>query len=80
MPDWALTSFDMQQVSTRIRERMDAQRLTVKALSEITAIPRMTLTRRLADPSSLTLNELERVAMALDTSPVYLATGREVAA
>jgi transcriptional regulator with XRE-family HTH domain len=80
MPNWALVSGGMQQVSRRIRSRMVARRLTVKALSEITAIPRMTLSRRLTDPSSLTLNELERIAGALDTSPVYLATGSEDAA
>jgi len=70
----------MQQVSTRIRERMAALDISVKSLSETTAIPRMTLTRRLADPATLTLNELERVAVALDTSPLYLVTGRESAA
>lgn len=70
----------MQHVTDRIRQRMDACSLTVKALAETTAIPRMTLSRRLVDPSSLTLSELERIAAALDTSPLYLATGVELAA
>lgn len=70
----------MQEVADRIRDRMTACRFTVKALADTTAIPRMTLTRRLTDPASLTLNELERIATALDTSAVYLATGIEDAA
>lgn len=70
----------MQEVETRIRERMTSQNITVKALAESTAIPRMTLSRRLVDPASLTLSELERIAAALDTSAIYLATGCEVAA
>jgi plasmid maintenance system antidote protein VapI len=59
---------------------MSACHITVKALADTTAIPRMTLTRRLTDPSSLTLNELERIATALDTSAIYLATGHGDAA
>lgn len=70
----------MHEVSMRIRQRMEELRFSVKSLGDTTAIPRMTLTRRLADPSTLTLNELERIATALDTSPLYLATGHEVAA
>lgn len=54
--------------------------MTVKSLAEATAIPRMTLSRRLTDPRSLTLEELERIATALDTSPIYLSTGRGDAA
>ena len=59
---------------------MTARHVTVKALADTAAIPRMTLTRRLADPSSLTLNELERIASALDTSPIELYVGHEDAA
>ena len=70
----------MQQVASRIRDRMTALDISVKALSDMAAIPRMTLTRRLTDPASLTLNELERIADVLQTSPVFLATGVEAAA
>ena len=70
----------MQEVADRIRTRMAAREITVKALADTTAIPRMTLTRRLTDPSSLTLNELERIATALDTSAVELYVGAGVAA
>lgn len=80
MPVWALPSFAMQEVATRIRERLDARAMTVKALAEATAIPRMTLSRRLTDPRSMTLEELERIAIALDTSPIYLSTGQDDAA
>lgn len=69
----------MQQVADRIQDRMTARNITVKALADTAAIPRMTLTRRLTDPSSLTLNELERIATALDTSAIYLATGQDAA-
>lgn len=71
----------MQQVvERRIRDRMTELKISVKALADTTAIPRMTLTRRLTDPASLTLNELERIAAALDTSPIFLATGQGDAA
>lgn len=59
---------------------MTELKISVKALADTTAIPRMTLTRRLTDPASLTLNELERIAAALDTSPIFLATGQGDAA
>lgn len=59
----------------RIRERMEALDVSVNALAEAAAIPRMTLTRRLVDPSALTLAEIERIAEALDTTALFIMTG-----
>lgn len=52
--------------ATRIREQMQAAGISVNALADATAIPRMTLTRRLARPDTFTLTEIERVATALN--------------
>lgn len=69
----------MQGTDNRIRHRMAEVDISVNALADATAIPRMTLTRRLADPSGLTFGELERIADALDVSALYLLTGDEAA-
>lgn len=55
-----------------IRSQLAAHDLSVAALAEATGIPRMTLTRRLADPGSFTLSELSRVAAVLDLPIVDL--------
>lgn len=49
-----------------IRDRMEAKGLTVAGLASASAIARVTLTRRLADPSTFTIAELCRVASVLD--------------
>lgn len=66
----------MQGIDNRIRERMDTLAVSVNALAETSAIPRMTLTRRLTDPATLTLSEVDRIAEALSVSSLYLMTGR----
>lgn len=63
----------------RISGLMEESGLSVKALAEATAIPRVTLSRRLADPSTFTLAELERVAAALKVTPLFLLTGKDAA-
>lgn len=70
----------MQGTKDRIERHMDATGHTVTSLADATAIPRMTLTRRLTDPSTLTLAEVERIAGALDVTALYLLTGSEDAA
>lgn len=69
----------MQATADRIKDQMTALGLSVNSLAEETAIPRMTLTRRLADPASLTLAEIDRLAVALDTSSLWLTTGLSAA-
>lgn len=65
--------------SSRIRNLIKAQDLSVNALAEATAIPRMTPTRRLADPETLTLAEVERIAGALKVKSLWLLTGKDAA-
>lgn len=67
----------MQATSTRIQQRMADLDIRVSALAESTTIPRMTLTRRLNEPAALTLSELDRIAAALEVSPLWLLTGGE---
>ena len=64
-----------ENTADRIRERMASADFSVNSLADAAAIPRMTLTRRLADPTTLTLAELDRIATALGTTSLYLTTG-----
>lgn len=65
----------MNRIADRIRTLMDQRGFSVASLAEAAAISRMTLTRRLTDPAGLTLSEIEAVAKALGTEPLYLVTG-----
>lgn len=65
----------MQDIAERIKDRMEDLGFSVNSLADETAIPRMTLTRRIADPTSLTLAEVDRLARALGTTSLFLATG-----
>lgn len=70
----------MPDTEKRIRNRMTAMGLSENALADRTAIPRMTLRRRLVDTDSMTLAEVERIALALDTSAPWILFGIETAA
>lgn len=74
MSRWTCTVEDMQQITDRIRAEMAANGLSVSGLSRKTAIPRVTLIRRLADPTTMTLSEVSRIAEALGISPFDLAS------
>lgn len=69
----------MHGIDNRIRQRMTDTGTSVKALSEATAIPRMTLSRRLVDPDTLALAEVDRIAAALETTALWLLTGLDAA-
>lgn len=71
---------DMQTPLDRIRGLMEDSGTSVKGLAEATAIPRVTLSRRLANPADFTLAEIDRIATALGVSPIYLLTGSEAVA
>jgi transcriptional regulator with XRE-family HTH domain len=62
----------MDTAQERISSLMEERGLTVKALAERAGIPRMTLTRRLADPRTFTLGEVDRIAAVLDVDPLHL--------
>lgn len=70
---------DMQTPLDRIRGLMEASGTSVKGLAEATAIPRVTLSRRLATPSDFTLAELDRIAAALGVTTMYLMLGDRAA-
>lgn len=65
----------VQETTNRIRSRMQELSLSVAALAESAAIPRMTLSRRLADPATLTLAEVDRIAASLNVDPTWLLVG-----
>lgn len=67
----------MQQsaIATRITELMTARGMSETRLATESAIPRMTFRRRLVDPTSFTVAEIERVAAALDVTPQWLILG-----
>lgn len=62
----------MQYIADRIEAGMAAREFSVSRLAEASLIPRMTLSRRLADPATFTLAELERIASALGIDPFDL--------
>lgn len=64
---------DMDQITARIEALRLARGLSETQLATASAIPRMTFRRRLIDPASFTVSELDRVAAALETTAAYLA-------
>lgn len=66
------------RTASQIRDRLSMANMTQEQLSETTGIPMRTLARRLhkSNPSSCNLEELERIAEALDTSIVSLIAPR----
>jgi transcriptional regulator with XRE-family HTH domain len=70
----------MPDTEKRIRNRMTAMGLSENQLADRTAIPRMTLRRRLANPKSLTLAETERICDVLHCSAPWLIFGINTAA
>ena len=63
----------MDQITSRIEAIRLARGLSETELATVSAIPRMTFRRRLVDPASFTVSELERVARALSTTAGFLA-------
>jgi transcriptional regulator with XRE-family HTH domain len=67
-PNWADSVSDMQHIPHRIEAARTAHDLSLTQLAERSGVPRQTLSRRLVDPESFTLGELERIAIVLDTT------------
>lgn len=65
----------MTGVADRIHSRRETLDISVNKLATEAAIPRITLTRRLADPSTFTLAELDRIATVLGMDSLELLTG-----
>lgn len=70
----------MQHIATRIKALRKAKGLSEAQLAVDSAIPRVTLRRRLATPETFTLIELQRLAAALDTTPTDLTAFEEASA
>ena len=60
----------MQAITSQITDAMEAQGLTLNRLSAISGVPRVTLSRRMANPDTFTLSEVAAVAGALGLTPV----------
>lgn len=60
------------QISERIEAQRVAAGLSETQLATESAIPRMTLKRRLLDPTGFKLSELERIANVLDVKVSWL--------
>lgn len=56
----------MDHIAERIRQGMQSRGLSESALADATLIPRVTLRRRLVNPGGLTLDEITRIAGALE--------------
>lgn len=69
----------MEPITTRINSLREASGLSESRLADVSAIPRTTFKRRLVDPSSFTLREIERLASALGTDPGWLWRGDDAA-
>jgi len=65
----------MERIAAQITALREAQGISETRLADNAAIPRTTFKRRLIDPDSFTLAELERVAGALGTDPAGLWLG-----
>jgi hypothetical protein len=65
---------------THIQDRIEAARQTAglshSGLAEKAGIPRMTLSRRMVDPATFTIGELERIAAVLGTTVEALVFGQ----
>lgn len=66
------TEHDREAVAGEVRAHMARKRITAATLSESTDIPPATLSRKLNALSSFTVDELLRVARALDVDPAAL--------
>lgn len=60
----------MQSHPLRLADLINNAGYNISTLAEAAAIPRMTLTRRLANPASFTLQELDRIAKVLGVTPI----------
>ena len=67
-------------VGERVHHTLAINERTVSWLARTAGFSYTTLLRRLADPGTFQMNELERVATALNVDPAWLQTGLEVAA
>jgi transcriptional regulator with XRE-family HTH domain len=67
--------YDMQQITSRIEAAMESLDLSLTRLAEQSGVPRQTLARRLLDPSSFSLGELEAIARVLNSSTEALVFG-----
>lgn len=62
-------------LADRLRDCIEAADQTEKRLADESGIPRTTLHRRLLDPSTFTLSELEAIVPLLDTTLDHLLFG-----
>jgi len=73
-------TFKAANVGERVHQTLLADERTVSWLARTAGFSYTTLLRRLADPGTFQVHELERVAQALNVDPAWLQTGLEVAA
>lgn len=69
----------MEQITTRIKALREAAGLSESRLADNSAIPRTTFKRRLVNPATFTLAEVERLAKVLGTDPGWLWRGDDAA-
>lgn len=69
----------MDHIASRIIELRTSLGISETALADTCAIPRTTFKRRLVDPRTITLAELDRLADALNTTPEWLWFGEDAA-
>lgn len=69
----------MKEIATRINSLREASGLSESRLADDSAIPRTTFKRRLIDPGTFTLGEMERLAGVLGTDPGWLWHGDDAA-
>jgi hypothetical protein len=62
----------MQHIATRIEALRKGKGISEAQLALDSAIPRVTLRRRMVAPETFTLIELHRIAAALDVTPTDL--------
>lgn len=65
----------MGQITTRITALRQASGLSESRLADSSAIPRTTFKRRLVNPATFTLGEMERLAEALEADPAWIWLG-----
>lgn len=66
-----------EAVAGEIRAEVARQRLTLRTLAETTDITPSTLSRRMADPASLSFDELVAICSALGITPAALLARAE---
>lgn len=69
----------MEPITARIEALRQAAGLSESRLADNSAISRTTFKRRLVDPASFTLAEVERLARVLGVDPGWLWRGDEAA-